>query len=158
VVWTARGPLYAEAIGQQGDFLFQPWDLRDPQRQVLYAFIYPLLQGSTDWGVYLPTFIPMQGQVQFQGFTPLPSPVLQVSTLTQRPDLLLADHYCRQGLPVVELHLDRRAAVRLGHFDPQTVLVWPGVVWYPDWIGCWVYPPPVEGSGHPFQELPFDLG
>ncbi len=155
VIWTLHGPLYGECIAQCGVFYIQPWDLSDEQRQVLYNFAYAALRNQVRTGVYLVTFVAQAGQVYCTGLTAMPAAAALVSTLTQKPDLYYAHLLCQQDWPLVEVQTWRMAAVRLGEFDPKEVLLWPGVIWYPDWIGCWVYPPSISAAGtqHPFADL-----
>ncbi|WP_218081845.1 hypothetical protein [Anthocerotibacter panamensis] len=153
VVWTARGPLYAEAIGVRGEFLIQPWDLPDAARQVLYGFAQQVLRGHPVWGVYLIALVPGPEKMLVKGFEPMPSPIALVSTLVQKPDLFQAHLYCLQGWPLVELQIHTPGVVRLAKTAPEDALCWPGVVWHPEWLGCWTYPAPTDMAGHPFAKL-----
>ncbi|WP_287129840.1 hypothetical protein [Candidatus Cyanaurora vandensis] len=154
IIWTARGPLYGEAIARCGDFYIQPWDLSDSERQGYYQLARATLGDQTPAGVYLLTFEPKQGQTVAVGFTAMPTDAALVSVVVQQPDLFLCHCYAAAGLPVVEVQAWRQGAVCLTQVPAKQALVWPGVIWYPDWIGCWVYPPPTDHAGHPLAALP----
>jgi len=148
IVWTARGPLYAEAIAQIEDRWVQPWDLTDATRQTLYALAFQALRGHAQPGVYLLVLEPQAGETLAVGWRPLPDPAALVSVVVQQPDLFLCHCYAVAGWPVVEVQIGQLGAVRLGDFAPTEALAWPGVVWYPGWIGCTA---PALPSGHPFE-------
>jgi hypothetical protein len=158
VVWTAQGPLYGELIAQLGAFYIQPWDIPDRTRQVLYDFAFQSLEGHRSWGVYLLTFKQVADNFAFKGFTPMPHPAALVSTLCQQPHLFLAHIYSLYALPVIDLQIQHPAAVWIGATEPARALLWPGVTWYPDWLGCTVYPPPMDREDHPFASVHNLLG
>ncbi len=157
VVWGKHGPLFCEGIAQINDCLLQPWDTGDDHRQVFYTLARRVLK-DLPWGVYLIDLAPLDGQISYQGWLPMPTQIALVSTLAQQPDLFMAHCYASQGLPVVEVQIHRPCAVRWGHWNPHEVLIWPGTCWYPDWIGCWLLHPPVDHQGHPFADLMIRLG
>lgn len=148
IVWTARGPLYAETIAEIADCWVQPWDLTDAMRQILYALAFRGLREHPQPGVYLLVLEPNAGETLAVGWRPMPDPAALVSVVVQRPDLFLCHCYAVARWPVVEVQIGQLGAARLGDFSPSETLTWPGVVWYPGWIGCTA---PALLPGHPFE-------
>ncbi|WP_019499623.1 hypothetical protein [Pseudanabaena sp. PCC 6802] len=67
VVWTVRGPLYAEVITRRSDGRYhQPFHLSDRFKQPLYHFAYSLLTSlSAPPAVYLIQFTPQPPTIGF---------------------------------------------------------------------------------------------
>ncbi|MBD2103794.1 hypothetical protein [Leptolyngbya sp. FACHB-261] len=120
VVWTAKGPLYAEVIGRAGDAYRQPIHLKDEQRQVLYALARHCLlelaakspsSGKTPRvtpGVYLVQFSLSGTEVQLGQIWPFPAEPALASIGVQSLDLFTCHWYCLTGLPILDLTIDPR--------------------------------------------------
>ncbi|HAN46719.1 MAG TPA: hypothetical protein DCQ32_09245 [Cyanobacteria bacterium UBA8156] len=99
IIWTARGPLYGEAIAATGSHTYrQPYPLSDRQRQPLYRSAFWLLDhlGATP-GVYL-----MQISIdplQFDRLIPFPDRPAIASIGVQEPDLFACHWRCITGQP-----------------------------------------------------------
>jgi hypothetical protein len=116
IVLTARGPLYAEAIGpsEPGTALpasqaaangyIQPIHLLDSQRQPLYALGYQLLRTlEAPPAVYFIQFGWRDSEVWFDRLIPFP-PIPAIASLgTQTPDLLTCHWRCLTNQPIREL-------------------------------------------------------
>ncbi len=112
VVYSAKGPLYAEVIGQ-GERLneyHQPVDLPDKQRQPLYHLAYELLQFlSAPPAVYLLEFGYNEQDIVFDKLLPFPSEPAIASLGVQKPDLFTCYWYCLTHQPIVDLTIIPKA-------------------------------------------------
>lgn len=114
VVWTARGPLYGEAIGlvepsvaaSKGLHYRQPVHLSDQWRQPLYRLAQGLLRmiGATP-AVYLLQFGLDADRVYFDCLLPFPAAPAIASVGVQHPDLFQCHLCCLMGLPVLDLFI-----------------------------------------------------
>jgi hypothetical protein len=111
VVWTARGPLYAEAIAQQPDGKYQqPFHLPDKLRQPLYDLGYKLLSHlSAIPSVYLIQFdlsspnALSSSQVRFDRLIPFPAEPAIASVGVQDPNLFTCHWLCLTNRPIYDL-------------------------------------------------------
>lgn len=100
VIWTAKGPLYGEAITSQPT-PSQPFHLKDQQRQPLYALAYQLLRHyEAIPSVYLLKFALGTGDIQFDHLLPFPNHAALASIGVQTPDLLTCHWLCLTGQPL----------------------------------------------------------
>ncbi len=103
VVWTARGPLYAEAIGCRLDgTYYQPYHLPDRDRQPLYGFAFHLLSAlPAAPGVYLVGVGKLpSGAWGFDRLYPFPAAPAIASVGVQVPDLFECHWLCLTGQPL----------------------------------------------------------
>lgn len=107
IVWTAKGPLYAEAIAQVVDDsqrFQQPWHLTDAQRQPLYRLSYRLLSAlEAPPSVYLLQFGCQPDRLWFDRLWPFPAAPAIASLGVQSPDLLRCYWRCLIGKPILDL-------------------------------------------------------
>ena len=113
IVLTARGPLYAEAIGRSSPTAaqapevapyVQPVHLPDLWRQPLYALGHRLLQHlQAPAAVYLLQFSLQSGELCFDRLIPFPDLPTLASVGVQSPDLLLCHWLCVTGQPITDL-------------------------------------------------------
>lgn len=105
VVYTAKGPLYGEVIGNkeiQG--YYQPVDLPDKQRQPLYHLAQQLLQFlAAPPAVYLLEFSDNQQDIVFNKLIPFPAAPAIASLGVQTPDLFTCHWLCLTGQPIFDL-------------------------------------------------------
>jgi hypothetical protein len=89
IIWTARGPIYGEAIGViAGDNYHQPIHLDDLDRQPLYQFGYQLLtQLTAPPATYLVQFSKAETGIIFDRLFPFPAIPALASIGVQQPDL-----------------------------------------------------------------------
>lgn len=117
VVVTARGPLYAEAIGEAQGCFWQPELLTDQQRQVLYGFVGKWIGVGTSRpappGVYLFAFVPEAGKLRFEKLTPYPNDAALVTLAAQCPNLFECHWRAVSGLPVTDLQVRHPGAAKL---------------------------------------------
>ncbi len=109
VVWTAKGPLYAEVIGREGEGYRQPIHLRDEQRQPLYALARHCLVTQfappVPTGVYLVQFALTGSDLQLGQIWPFPAEPALASLGVQQPDLFLCHWLCLNGTPILDLKI-----------------------------------------------------
>lgn len=108
VVWTKKGPLYAEVVGEDAipNSYIQPVDLKDEQRQPLYRLAYKLLASiDATQGVYLLQFSARAGEIVFDRLWPFPAAPAIASLHTQHPDLYTCHWYCLTGKPILDLQI-----------------------------------------------------
>jgi hypothetical protein len=112
VVWTARGPLYAEAIGAEADKesgelnYFQPVHLSDVWRQQLYDLAYRLLDlVNAPPATYLMQFGFVGERICFDRLYPFPAAPAIASVGVQLPDLFVCHWYCLTGAPIYDLQI-----------------------------------------------------
>jgi hypothetical protein len=111
VVWTARGPLYAEAIALQEDGRFhQPFHLSDRAKQPLYYLAYSLLSAfQATPAVYLIQFA-LKGsgsseppEILFDRLIPFPAEPAIASIGVQEPNLFTCHWLCLTNQPILDL-------------------------------------------------------
>ncbi|MEO0409896.1 MAG: hypothetical protein AAF289_21350, partial [Cyanobacteria bacterium P01_A01_bin.135] len=99
VVWTAKGPLYGEAIAAKGEDYRQPHHLSDAQRQPLYRLGRKLLsQLHAPPSVYLLQVACNDGVV-FDRLWPFPAAPALASVGVQSPDLFACHWRCLTQQP-----------------------------------------------------------
>jgi formate-dependent phosphoribosylglycinamide formyltransferase (GAR transformylase) len=128
LVLSARGVLYAEAIGEAGGLFWQPEPLSDQLRQPLYRLARSLLFGDASPpspGVYLASFALTPDGVRFERLCPFPDTAALVSLTSQVPDLFTCHWRSALGLPMVDLRVLRPTAARLGKARPATMALTP---------------------------------
>lgn len=98
IVYTAKGPLYGEVIGEgvMPNSYSQPVDLRDEQRQNLYHLGYQLLDSiAATTGVYLLQFaFSPEQKIIFDRLWPFPAAPAIASLQYQQPDLFTCHWRC----------------------------------------------------------------
>ena len=112
VVWTAKGPLYAEAIGAEADqesgelSYFQPVHLSDVWRQQLYDLAYRLLKlVNAPPATYLIQFGFVGERICFDRLWPFPAAPAIASVGVQVPDLFVCHWFCLTGAPIYDLQI-----------------------------------------------------
>lgn len=112
VVWTAKGPLYAEAIGAEADqesgelSYFQPVHLSDVWRQQLYDLAYRLLDlVNAPPASYLVQFGFVGERICFDRLWPFPAAPAIASVGVQLPDLFVCHWCCLTGAPIYDLQI-----------------------------------------------------
>ncbi|MEE3718448.1 hypothetical protein V2H45_17035 [Tumidithrix elongata RA019] len=111
IVWTARGPLYAEVITQQPDGKYQqPFHLPDKLRQPLYDLGYRLLSHlKATPSVYLMQFSLSSlnaledAEVLFDRLIPFPDEPAIASVGVQEPNLFTCHWLCLTNRPIYDL-------------------------------------------------------
>ncbi len=113
IVLTAKGPLYAEAIGVSSvadmqaletPGYIQPLHLPDIWRQPLYALGHRLLHHlQASPAVYLMQFSIQQELLCFDCLLPFPAEPALASIDVQSPDLLFCHWLCITGKPIMDL-------------------------------------------------------
>ncbi|MEZ2238242.1 hypothetical protein [Microcoleus sp.] len=112
VVWTAKGPLYAEAIGveahqQSGELsYFQPLHLSDVWRQELYDLAYRLLALlNAPPATYLMQFGLAGDRICFDRLLPFPAAPAIASVGVQLPDLFVCHWLCLTNMPIYDIQI-----------------------------------------------------
>jgi len=106
VVFTPKGPLYAEVIGkgETPNTYHQPVDLPDNQRQPLYHLAHQLLKFlSAPPAVYLLQFGWREKKIVFDRLWPFPAAPAIASLGVQNPDLFTCHWQCLTGQPIIDL-------------------------------------------------------
>lgn len=118
VVWTARGPLYAEAIAPHRAVILaaegpapasrlsfvQPVHLSDRQRQPVYRLAGNLLRFlEAPPSVYFMQFGLHGDEVRFDRLWPFPTPAAIASVNVQTPDLLTCYWRCITNRPILDV-------------------------------------------------------
>ncbi len=106
VVLTAKGPLYAEVIGEgeTPNSYCQPVDLSDRQRQPLYSLARQLLDSlQAPPAVYLLQFGWQDDKLAFDRLWPFPAAPAIASLGVQEPDLFACHWHCLMGMPLYDL-------------------------------------------------------
>lgn len=104
IVWTQKGPLFAEAIAQRETQYFQPLHLSDRQRQPLYALGQRLLRSLEALpAVYLLQFGYAEQGIWFDRLIPFPAEPAIASVGVQSPDLFQCHWRCLTNQPILEL-------------------------------------------------------
>ena len=106
VIWTARGPIYGEAIGLiEPDNYQQPIHLDDIDRQPLYQFGYQLLtQLVAPPATYLIQFSKTDSEIVFDRLFPFPAIPALASIGVQHPDLFECHWRCITQQSIVDLY------------------------------------------------------
>jgi hypothetical protein len=127
VVLTAKGPLYAEVIGQNplsstaGSPYLQPVHLGDRWRQPLYPLAHQVLEYlNATPGVYLMQFGFDQGQVVFDRLFPFPAEMAIASLGVQTPNLLECHWRCLTHQPILDVAI--ASPVPYLVYDPDLAL------------------------------------
>ncbi|MEO0948341.1 MAG: hypothetical protein AAFY11_09395, partial [Cyanobacteria bacterium J06641_5] len=106
IVLTAKGPLYAEAIGEgeTPNAYQQPVDLSDRQRQPLYHLAQKLLETlAAPPAVYLLQFGWQDGRAIFDRLWPFPAAPAIASLGVQEPDLFACHWHCLREMPLYDV-------------------------------------------------------
>jgi hypothetical protein len=107
IIYTAKGPMYGEVIGEgvMPNFYHQPIDLQDEQRQNLYCLGYQLLDSlEATPGVYLLQFsFFSEGQIIFDRLWPFPAAPAIASLRCQQPDLFTCHWRCLMGQSISDV-------------------------------------------------------
>lgn len=110
VVWTVRGPLYAEAISRDRNGTYhQPFHLRDCLKQPLYKLAFALLSHlDASPAVYLVQFELVESesdlaQIRFDRLLPSPDAPAQASVDVQEPNLFDCHWLCITQSPIYDL-------------------------------------------------------
>jgi hypothetical protein len=105
LIWTARGPIYGEAIGEIGGDYQQPIHLEDVDRQPLYQFGYQLLtQLIAPPATYLVRFSKAETGIVFDRLCPFPAIPALASIGVQHPDLFDCHWRCITGQSIVNVY------------------------------------------------------
>ncbi|MEG4442769.1 hypothetical protein QUB47_11410 [Microcoleus sp. AT9_B5] len=117
VVLTAKGPLYAEAIGgepdkQSGALSYsQPVHLSDVWRQQLYELAYRLLNLlNAPPATYLMQFGFVGERICFDRLWPFPAAPAIASVGVQVPDLFVCHWYCLTNKPIYDIEISSAVA------------------------------------------------
>lgn len=112
VVLTAKGPLYAEAIGAEsgklsGEFSYsQPVHLSDVWRQQLYELAFGLLALlNAPPATYLMQFGFVGQRICFDRLWPFPAAPAIASVGVQEPDLFACHWYCLTNKPIYDMQI-----------------------------------------------------
>ncbi|MEG4348477.1 hypothetical protein QUA74_01875 [Microcoleus sp. LAD1_D3] len=112
VVLTAKGPLYAEAIGAEsgklsGELSYsQPVHLSDVWRQQLYELAYRLLNLlNAPPATYLMQFGFVGERICFDRLWPFPAAPAIASVGPQVPDLFVCHWYCLTNKPIYDIQI-----------------------------------------------------
>ncbi|MGJ3251068.1 MAG: hypothetical protein ACFE0J_08050 [Elainellaceae cyanobacterium] len=112
IVWTAKGPLYGEVIGQPADVsssdvphhFSQPFHLVDRWRQPLYQMGYRLLNSlNATPGTYLVQFGVHHQRLCFDRLYPFPALPAIASIGVQTPNLFECHWHCLINQPILDL-------------------------------------------------------
>jgi hypothetical protein len=108
VIWTARGPIYGEVIGQQSDHNYeQPIHFDDLDRQPLYQLGYQLLtELAAPPATYLIQFSKQAREIIFDRLFPFPAMPAIASIGVQHPDLFECHWRCITGQSITNLYVE----------------------------------------------------
>jgi hypothetical protein len=102
IVYTIKGPLYAEAITHPHHQ--QPLHLNDQQRQPLYRLAFQLLDYlQAPPSVYLMGCGYQNGKLVFDRLLPFPTTAALASMKVQQPNLFVCHWRCLTGQPILDL-------------------------------------------------------
>jgi hypothetical protein len=125
IVLTAKGALYAEAIGAEADSeaisptFFQPLHLSDRWRQALYQLSQRLLRSlSAPPATYLMQFGFQGDAVCFDRLLPFPAAPAIASLGVQSPDLFACHWLCITNQPILDLTILSSAAYQV--YEPAS--------------------------------------
>ncbi len=117
VALTAKGPLYAEAIGGEADkhsgalSYSQPVHLSDVWRQQLYELAYRLLNLlNAPPTTYLMQFGFVGERICFDRLWPFPAAPAIASVGVQVPDLFVCHWYCLTNKPIYDIEISSAVA------------------------------------------------
>jgi hypothetical protein len=105
-IWTARGPIYGEAIALRDvDKYDFPFHLEDDRRQPLYNLTYQLLSSiQAEPGVYLVLVRELDAGWMFDRILPFPAPPALASIGKQSPDLFTCHWLCLDRQPLLDVY------------------------------------------------------
>jgi hypothetical protein len=105
IIWTAKGPIYGEVIGEiEGGNYQQPIHLDDIDRQPLYQFGYQLLtQLTAPPATYLVQFSKAEMGIIFDRLFPFPAIPALASIGVQQPDLFDCHWRCITEQSIVDV-------------------------------------------------------
>ncbi|TVQ58174.1 MAG: hypothetical protein EA366_07325 [Spirulina sp. DLM2.Bin59] len=110
VIWTAKGPLYGEAIAPE-QTPAQPFHLKDQRRQPLYALAYQLLRHyEAIPSVYMLKFALGEQDIIFDHLIPFPNPAALGSVGIQTPDLPTCHWLCLSEQPIRDVVISNSLA------------------------------------------------
>lgn len=108
VIWTAKGPLYAEVIGEGAmpNAYEQPVELADPLRQQVYSLAYQCLEAlSAPPSVYLLQFSVIEQEIVFDRLWPFPAAPAIASLGVQSPDLFSCHWQCLTDQAIADIQI-----------------------------------------------------
>ena len=108
VIWTNKGPVYAEVIGEGAipNSYQQPVNLGDDQRQNLYHLAYDLLEHlSVVPSVYLLQFRFHGKEIIFDRVWPFPAAPAIATIGRQQPDLFVCHWHCLISEPILDVKI-----------------------------------------------------
>ena len=108
VVWTAKGPLYAEVIGEGAmpNAYEQPVELADSLRQQLYSLAYQCLEAlEAPPSVYLLQFSVIEQEIIFDRLWPFPAAPAIASLGVQSPDLFSCHWQCLTDQAIADIQI-----------------------------------------------------
>ncbi|MGK7946509.1 MAG: hypothetical protein AB4058_18770 [Microcystaceae cyanobacterium] len=108
IMWTVKGPLYGEVIGEGAmpNAYQQPVDLPDRIRKTLYSLAYQLLDSlNAPPSVYLLQFRLASPDVLFDRLWPFPAAPAIASLRFQQPDLFACYWQCVTHQPLKEVSI-----------------------------------------------------
>lgn len=128
IVLTAKGALYAEAIGAEDpnaegfpSKFFQPLHLSDRWRQPLYRLGQQLLRSlSAPPATYLMQFGFQGDTICFDRLLPFPAAPAIASLGVQSPDLFVCHWLCITNQPILDLTISSNAAYRICEPESKT--------------------------------------
>jgi len=108
VVWTTKGPLYAEVIGEGAmpNAYEQPVELADSLRQQLYSLAYQCLEAlEAPPSVYLLQFSVIEQEIIFDRLWPFPAAPAIASLGVQSPDLFSCHWQCLTDQAIADIQI-----------------------------------------------------
>jgi hypothetical protein len=114
IVFTAKGTLYGEVIGEGAmpNSYEQPIDLSNRHRQSLYRLAYSLLDSlSAPSAVYLLQFSIHINEIVFDRLWPFPAAPALASLTSQQPDLFSCHWRCLTKQPIKDLTIAGATAI-----------------------------------------------
>jgi hypothetical protein len=108
IVWTEKGPLYAEVIGEgeMPNAYQQPIELTDNLRQKLYSLAYQSLEAlEAPPSVYLLQFGVVEQEIIFDRFWPFPAAPAIASLGIQSPDLFACHWFCLTNQAITDIQI-----------------------------------------------------
>ena len=108
IIWTAKGPLYGEIIGEgeMPNAYQQPVELTDNLRQKLYTLANKSLEAlAAPPSVYLLQFSVVEQEIMFDRLWPFPAAPAIASLGIQSPDLFSCHWHCLtdQAIPDIQI-------------------------------------------------------
>jgi hypothetical protein len=107
VIWTARGPIYGEVIGESDPETYrQPIHFDDLDRQSLYQLGYQLLtELAAPPATYLLQFSKQAREIIFDRLFPFPAIPAIASIAVQHPDLFECHWRCITGQSITNVYV-----------------------------------------------------